>query len=115
MNIVLTENLDHSWSVTKAVLEHFGHLVTKKEYYRHTQTRRIDKDEETYARKLLKTKALHTNVAACLTNKTGKEFTRKDINNLARKLSEKEEEPQVEAVLGAIQDAGGLVRYTCDS
>ena len=112
---MLTENLDNSWSVTKAVLEHFGHLVTKKEYYRHTQTRRLDEDEEIYARELLKTKASHTNVAACLTNKTGKEFTRKDINNLARKLSEKEEEPQVEVVLGDIQDAGSLARYTRDS
>ena len=62
VTIVLTENLKHSWSVIKTVLERFGHLVMRKYHYRHTQMKRLDECEETYS-----------NAAACLTKKTENE------------------------------------------
>ena len=33
VSIVVNENDDGSWAVSKAKLEHFGHSVTKKDYY----------------------------------------------------------------------------------
>ena len=49
------------------------------------------------------------------TEKTGKEYNRQDIQNLTRKLSEKDDEnPSVEAILGNIQDNGGNVNYSRD-
>ena len=112
----MTENYDGSWTITKVELEHFGHVVSKKEYFRHAQTKRLDEEDEAYVKELLKTKASASNIAVCLSSKTGKDFTRKDVNNLMMKLDEKEtEKPAVEKVLGDIQDAGGLVRYSRDA
>ena len=115
VSIVMTENYDDSWSIMRADLQHFGHVVTKKEYFRHAQNKRLDEEGEAYARELIKTKASATNIAACLSNKTGKDFTRKDINNLCMKLSDNEKISAAEQVLGDIQDAGGLVRYSLDT
>ena len=91
-------------------------MVSRKEFYRHGQTKKLDKIEEAYVRDLIKTKANHTNIATCLSEKTGKDFSRKDVNNLVRKLSEQEtNKPVVEEVLESIQDAGGHIRYIKDN
>ena len=109
--IVLSENDDQTWTITKTILEHYGHVVSRKEFYRHGQNKKLDKSEEAYVRELIKTKANHTNIATCLSEKTGK-----DVNNLVRKMSELEtDKPVVEEVLGSIQDAGGYVRYIKDT
>ena len=84
-----------------------------REFYRHAQNKRIDEETEAYVKELLKTKASASNMAACLSQKTGKDFSRMDIHNLTRKLSEKEtDKPTHEKILGEIQDNGGCIRYS---
>ena len=79
VSILIQENWDKTWTITKVNLEHFGHVVTEKEYFRHAQNRKLNKEEKDYLRELLKTKASTKNVAACLSRKTGKEFNSKDV------------------------------------
>ena len=77
--------------------------MTRKEFYRHTQARKLNEDDENYVKELFQSKANHNNIAACLSRRTGKDFSRKDINNLVKKLGEKETNvPLVEEVLGGI-------------
>ena len=116
VSIVITENMDKTWTITKVILEHFGHVVTEKEYYRHSQNRKLDEEEKDYLKELIKTKAITKNMAACLSRKTGKEFNSKDVSNLMQRLkSANPNEPNAESVLGKIQDDGGFVRYSRDS
>ena len=113
VSIVLNENDDRTWSVTSTVLEHFGHTVTRKDYYKHAQNRRLDEGEKAYLKELMSTNASARNIAQCLSQKTGREYNCQDVQNLTRKLSEKDEEaPSVEAILGNIQDNGGNVTYS---
>ena len=106
VSIVLNEN---------DVLEHFGHTVTRKDYYKHAQNRRLDEGEKAYLKELMSTNASARNIAQCLSQKTGREYNCQDVQNLTRKLSEKDEEaPSVEAILGNIQDNGGNVTYSRD-
>ena len=42
VSIVIGENDDGSWVVTKALLEHFGHQVSRKDYYMHEHTKRLN-------------------------------------------------------------------------
>ena len=96
-------------------MEHFGHTVTRKDYYKHAQNRRLDEGEKEYLKELMSTNASARNIAQCLSQKTGREYNRQDVQNLTRKLSEKDEEPpSVEAILGNIQDNGGNVSYSRD-
>ena len=37
VSVVINENDDGSWEVTKAILEHSGHAISKKDYYMHEQ------------------------------------------------------------------------------
>ena len=47
----------------------------------------------------MSTNASARNIAQCLSQKTGREYNRQDVQNLTRKLSEKDEEPpSVEAI-----------------
>ena len=42
VRVVLVENDDGSWSVAKTILDHFGHTVSKKDYYAHEHTKRLE-------------------------------------------------------------------------
>jgi hypothetical protein len=47
---VLNENDDGSWEITKTVLEHFGHVVSKRDYYLHEHTKRLNENDEDYVK-----------------------------------------------------------------
>ena len=116
MSILIQENWEKNWTITKVNLEHFGHVVTENEYFFHTQNRKLNNERKDYLRELLKTKASTKNVAACLSRKTGKEFNSKDVSNLIQKLKTEDfTKPSAESVLGKIQDDGGFVRYSRDT
>ena len=115
VSIIINENDDGTWIITSTILDHFGHTVTRKDYFKHAQNRRLDDGGKAFLRELMTTNASHRNIADCLTQKTGKEYNRQDIQNLTRKLSEKDDgNLSVEAILGNIQDNGGNVNYSRD-
>ena len=114
MTIVLNENDDGTWIITKAELEHFGHTVTKKDYYKHQQNKRLNEEEKVYLKELIKTNTSARNIADCLSQRTGKEYSRLDAHNLIRKLSDEDDSPSAEAILANIKDAGGNVSYSKD-
>ena len=114
MTIVLNENDDGTWIITKAKLEHFGHTVTKKDYYKHQQNKRLNEEEKVYLKELIKTNTSARNIADCLSQRTGKEYSRLDAHNLIRKLSDEDDSPSAEAILANIKDAGGNVSYSKD-
>ena len=62
VSIVINENDDGSWEVSKATLEHFGHSVTKKDYYLHEHTKRLNEDDKEYVKGLLNDKANAANM-----------------------------------------------------
>ena len=55
--IVLNEYDDGSWEITKTVLDHFGHSVSKKDYYLHEHTKRLNDDDEECVKDLMNAKA----------------------------------------------------------
>ena len=102
--IVITENDDGSWEITKAVLDHFGHLVNQREYYAHEHTKRLNNEEQDYLKELIETKANTNNVAACLNRKTGKHFNGQDVRNLIRKINDNDsDKPKSEDILTKIK------------
>ena len=116
VTVVVNENDDGTWVVSKTVLEHFGHSVTKKDYYMHEHTKRLDDGDKEYVKELLNAKANASNIATCLNKKTGKNYNGQDVRNLIKKIGESDlSTPKAEEILGRIKDAGGVVSYTRDS
>ena len=116
VTIVVNENEDGSWEITKTVLEHFGHAVSKRDYYLHEHTKRLNEDDKDYVKELLTAKANPNNIATCLNQKTGKLYSGQDVRNLIKKINDNEtDNPKAEDILGKIQDAGGRVAYTKNS
>ena len=113
VSIVINENDDGSWEITKAVLERFGHTVSKKEYYMHTHTRKLNDDDKEYVKELMTAKVTSNNIATCLNQRTGKEFTGQDVRNLIKTINENDiDKPKAEDILASIKDAGGRVFYS---
>ena len=84
-SIVIMENDDGTWEITKAVLEHYGHILNKQEYYSHAHTKRLTEADQCYLKELIDTKANPANIASCLNQKSGKNFTGQDVRNLIKK------------------------------
>ena len=82
VSIVLNENDDGSWEITKAVLEHFGHTVSKKQYHMHEHTKKLNDNDKEYVKELMTAKVISNIIATCLNQKTGKEFSGQGIRNL---------------------------------
>ena len=113
VSIVLNENDDGSWEISKTVLEHFGHAVSKRDYYIHEHTKRLNENDKDYVKELVTAKANANNIAACLNSKTGKLYSGQDVRNLIKKINANEmDNPKAEDILGKIKDAGGRVAYT---
>ena len=115
VSIVINENDDGSWEVTKAILEHYGHPVSKKDYYMHEHTKRLQEEDRDYLKDLMNAKANPKNIAACLSQKTGKQYNGQDVRNLIKKIDESDLcKPKAEEILRKIKDAGGNVLFTKD-
>ena len=65
------------WVVTKAALEHFGHPISKKNFYSHEHTKRLNEEDKEYVKELRKARALPKNIASSLSEKTGKKVLRR--------------------------------------
>ena len=113
VSVVLNENDDGSWEITKTVLDHYGHSVSKKEYYMHEHTKRLNDEDQEYLKDLHNAKANANNIATCLNQKTGKIFSGRDVRNLIKKIEDNDlNPPKAEDILAKIKDAGGRVSYT---
>ena len=98
----------------KAELEHFGHTITKKDYFKHQQNRKLQEEDKAYLKELMSINASVRNIAECLSQKTGKEYNRQDVHNLMKKIVDDKETITAEAVLGNLKDNGGNVLYSRD-
>ena len=85
-SIVIMENDDGTWEVSKTISKHYGHIISKQEYYSLEHTKRLTAEDQSYLKKLLSTKANPSNIAACLNQKNGKSFTGQDVRNLIREV-----------------------------
>ena len=115
VTIVINENEDGTWEISKATLEHFGHPVSKKDYYLHAHTKRLKDEDTDYLKELKSLKANSNNIAACLSHKTGKNFNSQDVRNLIKKIDNTDnDKPKAEEVLAKIKDAGGNINFSKD-
>ena len=116
VSIVINENDDGSWEISKATLEHFGHQVSQKDYYVHEHTKRLRDEDKEYLKELKNVKANAKNIAACLSHKTGKNYNSQDIRNLIKKMDDADiTKPKAEEILAKVKDAGGNVNFSKDS
>ena len=91
-----TKNDDGSWEVTKALLDHFGHQVSKQNYYLHEHTKRLNDDDK----ELKDVKVNNKNIAACLSNKSGKNFKSQDVRNLIKKIDDSDDQQNKRRSIG---------------
>ena len=113
--ININEQDDGSFVITKAILEHSGHVVSEKEYFSHEHTKRLNEDEKAFVKDLTKVKANPRNIATCLKQKTGKDYSTQDVRNIIKNIEKTDfSVPKVEEVLAEIKGAGGVVRYVKD-
>ena len=51
--ININDQEDGSFVITKAILEHFGHIVSEKDYYSHEHTKRLSDKDKIYVKALM--------------------------------------------------------------
>ena len=103
-----------TWKVTKYILKHSGHIISKVVYNSYRNTKKISKEDEEYIAELGKAKAKNRIIAERISEKTGKNFKTKDINNLLRKFGNSEEDTCLEKDLQTYITEGGDVQYRKD-
>ena len=82
----------------------------------HEHTKRLQEEDRDYLKDLMNAKANPKNIAACLSQKTGKQYNGQDVRNLIKKIDESDLcKPKAEEILGKIKDAGGNVLFTKDA
>lgn len=107
--ININEQEDGSFVITKAILEHFGHIVSEKDYYSHEHTKRLSDKDKIYVKGLIKGKAHPKNIASCLSERTGRSYSTQDLRNIIKSIEENsEDKPKVDEVLIGIEENGGI-------
>ena len=52
------------WVITKAALQHFANPISKKNFYSHEHTKRLNKEDKEFVKELQKARALTKNIAS---------------------------------------------------
>ena len=106
---------DGSWKVAKCVIKHTGHVVSKVAYSSYRNSKKLSKEDEDYIAELAKAKAKNRIIADRVSERTGKNFKTKDINNLIRKFGNLDDEDTcLEKDLQSYITEGGDVQYRKD-
>ena len=109
------EQKDGTWKVTTCITKHSGHIVSKVVYNTYRNVKKTSKEDEEYVAELAKAKAKNRIIAERFSERTGKNYKTKDINNLIRKIGlESEEGSCLEKDLESYITEGGDVQYRKD-
>ena len=109
------EQKDGTWKVTTCITKHSGHIVSKVVYNTYRNVKKTSKEDEEYVAELAKAKAKNRIIAERFSERTGKNYKTKDINNLIRKIGlESEEGSCLEKDLESYITEGGYVQYRKD-
>ena len=89
--------------------------MSEKEYFSHEHTKRLNEEEKVYVKDLTKVKANPRNIAACLKQRTGNDYSTQDVRNIIKNIEKTDfSVPKVDEVLAKIKAGGGIVRYIKD-
>ena len=86
VQVNLLEQDDHTWIVTFCNLKHEGHPVSAKNFYSHAKNKKLDDEDLEYVKGLVKAKVNARNISRIMVNRTGKDFSYKDVVNLLSKM-----------------------------
>ena len=75
----------------------------------HEHTKKLNDNDKEYVKELMTAKVTSNDIATCLNQKTGKEFSGQDVRNLIKTIKENDiDKPKAEDILENIKGAGDL-------
>ena len=78
------EQNDGTWVITKSITKHNGHMVGKTVYNTYSHLKRTSKEDLEYVAELANANVHNRIIAQLLSERTGRSFKTKDINNMIR-------------------------------
>ena len=115
VQVNINEQYDGSWMVTKCVLDHSGHPVTSHDFFSHESYKRLTEDDKEFIKGLIRAKTTSRNIAAVMTERTGRAYTYQDVRNIIERINLNIEQVPLEQALGSIVTAGGNIKYQKES
>ena len=86
VSININEQDNGSFVVTKAILDHINHPVSKKDFFTHQHAKVLNNDDMEFVKHLKKARANPSNFASCLSARTNRQYTSKDVRNLISRV-----------------------------
>ena len=101
------------WKITKAVLNHTGHLLGAEVYSSYSHVKKLNKDDEEYVKGLMEARAAPRNIASCLSHRTGHLYTPRDAQNIIDKIKRHVKDGGIlEQHLSEIKSEGGVALWS---
>ena len=110
-SIRITEKEDKSWLVTGFNSEHSGYETSQQNFFIHQNNRKLSPDDRQFLIDMMKGNASNPNMAAALSQRTGRTYSYQDVANFVNRISAEEVVDPLEEHLSAIRSAGGTVQY----
>ena len=109
--IRITEKEDKSWRITSMNSEHYGHETTQQNFFIHQNNRKLTPEDRQFVIDMMQGNASNPNMAAALSQRTGRIYSYQDVANLVKRISDEQLVDPLEEHLSAIRSAGGTVQY----
>ena len=88
--IRITEKEDKSWRITSMNSEHYGHETTQQNFFIHQNNRKLTPEDRQFVIDMMQGNASNPNMAAALSQRTGRIYSYQDVANLVKRISDEE-------------------------